>query len=55
MSLTDLSQCGEGVPERTKGYFGSHLGVVSKLLHVCRKASIYGQHLLILARDITSR
>jgi hypothetical protein len=27
-------QCGEGVPERTKGYFGSHLTVVSKLLHV---------------------
>lgn len=28
------TQCGAGVPERTKGYFGSHLTVVSKLLHV---------------------
>ena len=26
--------CGEGVPERTKGYFTSHLAAVSKLLHV---------------------
>ena len=29
-------QCGEGVPERTKGYFTSHLNAVSKLLHVSR-------------------
>ena len=29
-----IAWCGEGVPERTKGYFGSHLGAVSKLLHV---------------------
>lgn len=27
-------QCGEGVPERTKGYFTSHLAAVSKVLHV---------------------
>lgn len=26
--------CGEGVPERTKGYFTSHLAAVSKVLHV---------------------
>jgi len=29
-----IAWCGEGVPERTKGYFGSYLGAVSKLLHV---------------------
>ena len=29
-----IAWCGEGVPERTKGYFTSHLTVVSKLLHV---------------------
>ncbi len=27
-------QCGEGVPERTKGYFTSHLATVSKIFHV---------------------
>jgi hypothetical protein len=32
--VANFNQCGEGVPERTKGYFGSHLTVVSKLLHV---------------------
>jgi len=26
--------CGEGVPERAKGYFTSHLATVSKFLHV---------------------
>jgi len=26
--------CGEGVPERTKGYFTSHLAAVSKVLQV---------------------
>lgn len=26
--------CGEGVPERTKGYFTSHLAAVAKVLHV---------------------
>jgi hypothetical protein len=31
------------VPERTKGYFGSHLGVVSKLLH--------GYHVQVTARS----
>jgi hypothetical protein len=31
----DRFKCGEGVPERTKGYFTSHLAAVSKILHVC--------------------
>ena len=26
--------CGEGVPERTKGYFTSHMAAVAKVLHV---------------------
>lgn len=29
-----IAWCGEGVPERTKGYFTSHLAAISKLLHV---------------------
>ena len=29
-----IAWCGEGVPERTKGYFTSHLAAVSKVLHV---------------------
>jgi len=29
-----ISWCGEGVPERTKGYFNTHRAAVSKLLHV---------------------
>ena len=29
-----IAWCGEGVPERTKGYFTSHLTAVSRLLHV---------------------
>lgn len=29
-----IAWCGEGVPERTKGYFTSHLATVSKILHV---------------------
>ncbi|KAK2759042.1 hypothetical protein FQN54_003141 [Arachnomyces sp. PD_36] len=35
--------CGEGVPERTKGYFTSHLAAVSKFLH--------GYHVQITARS----
>ena len=35
--------CGEGVPERTKGYFTSHMNAVSKLLH--------GYHVQITARS----
>lgn len=29
-----IAWCGEGVPERTKGYFTSHMTAVAKLLHV---------------------
>ena len=38
-----VAWCGEGVPERTKGYFGSHLNTVAKLLH--------GYHVQITARS----
>ncbi|KEF59042.1 uncharacterized protein A1O9_03885 [Exophiala aquamarina CBS 119918] len=38
-----IAWCGEGVPERTKGYFGSHLTSVAKLLH--------GYHVQITARS----
>ena len=38
-----VAWCGEGVPERTKGYFTSHLTAVSKLLH--------GYHVQITARS----
>ncbi|KAL8907581.1 MAG: hypothetical protein Q9207_001318 [Kuettlingeria erythrocarpa] len=43
-----IAWCGEGVPERTKGYFTSHLATVSKVLH--------GYHVQVTARsdrDIT--
>lgn len=39
-----IGWCGEGVPERTKGYFTSHLATVSKTLHV----SEVGSRLLLL-------
>ncbi|KAI9884479.1 MAG: protein phosphatase 2A regulatory subunit cdc55 [Watsoniomyces obsoletus] len=38
-----IGWCGEGVPERTKGYFTSHLAAVSKVLH--------GAHVQITARS----
>ncbi|RKF56364.1 putative actin binding protein [Erysiphe neolycopersici] len=38
-----IGWCGEGVPERTKGYFTSHLAVVSKIFH--------GYHVQITARS----
>lgn len=38
-----VAWCGEGVPERTKGYFTSHLATVSKLLH--------GYHVQVTARS----
>ncbi|ERF72249.1 hypothetical protein EPUS_02136 [Endocarpon pusillum Z07020] len=38
-----VAWCGEGVPERTKGYFTSHLAAVSKLLH--------GYHVQVTARS----
>ena len=37
-----IAWCGEGVPERTKGYFTSHLNTVSKILH--------GYHVQVTAR-----
>lgn len=37
-----IAWCGGGVPERTKGYFTSHLAAVSKILH--------GYHVQITAR-----
>ncbi|KAJ5761873.1 uncharacterized protein N7511_005255 [Penicillium nucicola] len=37
-----IAWCGEGVPERTKGYFTSHLAAVSKFLH--------GYHVQVTAR-----
>ncbi|OJJ53285.1 hypothetical protein ASPSYDRAFT_50789 [Aspergillus sydowii CBS 593.65] len=38
-----IAWCGEGVPERTKGYFTSHLSTVSKFLH--------GYHVQVTARS----
>ncbi|KAI9370975.1 hypothetical protein BJX61DRAFT_535191 [Aspergillus egyptiacus] len=38
-----IAWCGEGVPERTKGYFTSHLSTVSKFLH--------GYHVQITGRS----
>ncbi|KAH7326726.1 hypothetical protein B0I35DRAFT_143065 [Stachybotrys elegans] len=38
-----IAWCGGGVPERTKGYFTSHLAAVSKVLH--------GYHVQITARS----
>lgn len=59
-----IAWCGEGVPERTKGYFTSHLAAVSKFLHVSSPLSsscvdmlevltslgIQGYHVQITAR-----
>lgn len=36
-----IAWCGEGVPERTKGYFTSHLAAVSKFLHVRSPPSLH--------------
>ncbi|KAI4132067.1 MAG: hypothetical protein LQ338_000925 [Usnochroma carphineum] len=41
--LVLIAWCGEGVPERTKGYFTSHLATVSKILH--------GYHVQVTARS----
>ncbi|KAI4178439.1 MAG: hypothetical protein L6R41_008394, partial [Letrouitia leprolyta] len=38
-----IAWCGEGVPERTKGYFTSHVATVSKTLH--------GYHVQVTARS----
>ena len=39
-----IGWCGEGVPERTKGYFTSHLAAVSKVLHVGSSVSKVMSH-----------
>ena len=55
-----IGWCGEGVPERTKGYFTSHLATVSKTLHVSAKitglecatlTSQQGYHVQVTARS----
>ncbi|KAL9005727.1 MAG: hypothetical protein Q9188_001484 [Gyalolechia gomerana] len=38
-----IAWCGEGVPERTKGYFTSHVAAVSKIMH--------GYHVQVTARS----
>ena len=52
--------CGEGVPERTKGYFTSHLAAVSQVLHVSRDLKVdksartdvgQGYHVQVTARS----
>lgn len=51
-----IAWCGEGVPERTKGYFTSHLAAVAKLLHVsCLSTHSRSQHTDFSARAIMSR
>lgn len=50
-----IAWCGEGVPERTKGYFTSHLATVSKLLHVrCHIVPDYGIFSRFLMRASTN-
>lgn len=39
-----VAWCGEGVPERTKGYFTSHLSAVSRVLHVRSPAFLIHTH-----------
>lgn len=55
-----IAWCGEGVPERTKGYFTSHLATVSKFLQVSqhpgrarspRSDLVQGYHVQITARS----
>ena len=36
-----VAWCGEGVPERTKGYFTNHLNAFSKVLHVSRRPVLF--------------
>ena len=49
-----VAWCGEGVPERTKGYFTSHTSAVSKVLHVRLYAEKQRKH-ADANRDITCR
>ena len=57
-----IGWCGEGVPERTKGYFTSHLAAVSKVLHVSssqnteishdtKTNTLQGYHVQVTARS----
>lgn len=46
-----IGWCGEGVPERNKGYFTSHLAAVSKLLHV--HAPMHLDELLLMETRVT--
>jgi hypothetical protein len=46
-------QCGEGVPERTKGYFTSHLAAASKVLRVCLVPRLENLEAYSSFRDIT--
>lgn len=47
-----IAWCGEGVPERTKGYFTSHMTAVAKLLHVIRPPTTH--KLLANTRRVTT-
>lgn len=48
-----IGWCGEGVPERTKGYFTSHLAAVSKLLQVRMVVSVVFKVVLTYDRGTT--
>ena len=50
-----IGWCGEGVPERTKGYFTSHLASVSKTLHVRTRFINSREILLTTARATISK
>ena len=54
--LVLIGWCGEGVPERTKGYFTSHQAAVVKVLHVrLSPNSLAHCHLSLRPRAIMSR
>ncbi|KAF4210800.1 hypothetical protein CNMCM5878_003802 [Aspergillus fumigatiaffinis] len=46
-----IGWCGEGVPERTKGYFTSHLSAVTKFLSVGAPLLLQNYHVQITARS----
>lgn len=48
-----IGWCGEGVPERTKGYFTSHMAAVAKLLHVYNPKYDVGYTMLTAALGIS--
>jgi hypothetical protein len=50
-----IGWCGEGVPERTKGYFTSHLSAVTKFLSVgAPLSSLDERNILILGYSRTT-